>query len=92
MAGGGVRPGRGYGSTDETGFEAVETVLHAAEPSPHVSGAFVSGHQWSGMVTVTNSRMEALKAGIAPGNPANLGHQTEGGFSAGAGTSPWAGI
>ncbi len=31
MAGGGVRPGFGYGATDELGFESVENVLHSHE-------------------------------------------------------------
>ena len=47
------------------------------DPGPHVSGAFVSGHQWSGMVTVTDSRMEVLKAGIVSDNPADLAHQSD---------------
>ncbi|MFT5523648.1 MAG: hypothetical protein ACI9HK_001596 [Pirellulaceae bacterium] len=31
MAGGGVKPGVGYGATDELGFKAVENVLHSYE-------------------------------------------------------------
>ena len=31
MAGGGVKPGIGYGSTDELGFESVENVVHSWE-------------------------------------------------------------
>jgi len=31
MAGGGVKPGTGYGATDELGFEAVDRVLHSWE-------------------------------------------------------------
>ena len=31
MAGGGIRPGVGYGATDELGFESVENVVHSYE-------------------------------------------------------------